>query len=203
MRSPIRSTSLGSSLSFFFSSSSHPPRLVVVWGSIRQGVDLKIREYQALRAALRGAAGGKNSKKRKQNENGGGQLATALTSFLKDWSEKRPEPKSFRKQRDDSELAKSLIQILKNCLNKGSNEIGKRPKKRECHTMRHRQIAKCLPPGKALTEKTGDTKEIFHTRHPIWSHGPNPVRHMSGPTEKTCQSARPNLMSPNGLRVLN
>jgi hypothetical protein len=85
-------------------------------------VDWNIRKYQALRTALRGGAGGKHSKKRKQNESGGGQLATALTTFLKDWSEKRPEPKKFSKQRDDSELARSLIQILKNCLNKGSND---------------------------------------------------------------------------------
>lgn len=66
-----------------------------------------LQQFLDIRTELRGGSGGQAAKTRKQNESGQGQLAAALTSF---------------QQNSDSELARLLIKILKECLSKGSHE---------------------------------------------------------------------------------
>ena len=87
--------------------------------------------------ALKSGAGGVAASKRKKQEQGQQDLATALTSFLFNWSEtastKRQRysqtqeqmrqsasyesEESAENKKSDRVLAKELFQVLKNCIN--------------------------------------------------------------------------------------
>lgn len=110
--------------------------------SYKDGFGLSNGLDHNFRVALKGGAGGVVASKRKKQELGQPDLATALTSFLQNWSEtastKRQRHSQTQEQsrrsvcfetnesteskKSDQVLAKKLIQVLKNCINQGQDD---------------------------------------------------------------------------------